>query len=68
VDSVLPWGMPWVMVWKDDAACCVCRDCVRLLRYDMKKATDRVEKLNSSLSLSMSLVWDMVSYALLRST
>ena len=55
--------MPCVIVCVVDCACCVCVDCRRFWKYDLKKATVLGEKLNSCCSLCMSLSWDMVSYA-----
>jgi hypothetical protein len=54
-----------VCVW--DCACWVCNDCLRLWKYEVKKATVSGVKLNSFFSLLMRLVCDTVSYALDRS-
>ena len=51
VDSVLPCGMPCVMICGVECACCVCVDWMRLWKYDAKNVTVSVVKLNSCLSL-----------------
>ena len=38
VESVLPCGIPCVMVCVADCACCVCVDCFLFLKYDLKYA------------------------------
>lgn len=68
VERVLPWGIPCVMILVLDCACWVCVCCVRLVRYDLKKSTVCGVKLKSCLSLWSSLLCEMVSYALDRST
>ena len=60
VESVLPWGMPCVMVCVVDCAFCVCVDCCRFWKYEAKKATVSAVKLNVCLSLCSSLVVDTV--------
>ena len=67
MESVLPCGMPWVMVWVCDLACYVCTDCILLVRYDSKYATVLALKLKSCLSLCSSVLCATVSYALDRS-
>ena len=67
VDSVLPWGMPCVMVPGLECALVVWVVCFRLVRYDRKKRVVSSVKLNSCFSLWMSLLCEMVSYALDRS-
>ena len=68
VESVLPCGIPYVMICISDSACCVCVDCVLFLKYEWKKVTVSSVKLKSSFSLLMSFVWETVSCALDRST
>ena len=65
---MLPCGMPWVMVLKDDWACWVWVDWVLPWKYDPKRAAVLGVKLNSLSSLCMSVLWDTVSYAFERST
>jgi hypothetical protein len=36
-DSVLPCGVPCVMVCVSDCACCVCTDCRLFWKYVLKK-------------------------------
>jgi hypothetical protein len=67
VESVLPWGIPCVMVLKSDCACCVCTDCCRVLKYDSKKEIVSVVKLNSCFSFRISFLCEIVSYAFERS-
>lgn len=67
VERVLPCGIPCVMVCVFDCACCVWSDCLRFLKYEVKNAMVSGVKLNSFFSLLMSLLCDMVSYALERS-
>jgi hypothetical protein len=55
VDSVLPCGIPCVMVRDRDFACCVCVVWVRLLKYDLKKAVVFGVKLKSCCSLCSNL-------------
>ena len=45
VESVLPCGIPCVMVCVADCACCVCVDCCLILKYDLKCACviERIE-------------------------
>ena len=58
--------MPCVIVCVVDCACCVCVDCCRLLKYDLKKVIVCGVKLYLR-SLCKSLWCDIVSYALDRS-
>ena len=51
VERVLPWGMPCVMTFVVDCACCVWVDCCRFLKYDAKNATVWGVKLKSCLSV-----------------
>ena len=37
VERVLPCGIPCVIVFIVDCACCVCVDCCLFLKYDLKK-------------------------------
>ena len=67
VESVLPCGMPCVIVCVSDCACCVCVDCWRFSKYDLKKVVVSGVKLNSCRSLWRSLVCEIVSYAFDRS-
>lgn len=67
VDRVLPWGIPCVIVCVLDVACCVCVDCCRFVRYDLKNVTVCGVKLKSCLSLWSNLSCATVSYALDRS-
>ena len=67
VDSVLPCGIPCVMVFVVDCACCVCVDCCLFSKYDLKYVVVSIVKLNSCCSLCINLVWDIVSYAFERS-
>ena len=67
VESVLPCGIPWVIVWVCDFACWVWVDCVLFVRYDLKNATVCGVKLKSCSSLWRSFSCEIVSYALDRS-
>ena len=68
VDSVLPCGMPSVMILLLDIACCVCVVCCLFWKYDAMNVRVFSVKLNWCLSLCSSLLCDIVSYALDRST
>ena len=59
VNSVLPCGMPSVMVCDSDCACSVWSVCVRLVKYEVRSAI--ASKLKVCFSLWSSLVWEMVS-------
>ena len=61
VDSVLPCGIPCVMMAGSDCACVVCVVCFRFVKYDLKKRVAPSVKLNSCLSLCKSLLCDIVS-------
>jgi hypothetical protein len=61
VDSVLPCGIPCVMVCWSDCAFCVCVDWMRLRKYDVKNVIVSVVKLNSCSSLWSSLLCSIVS-------
>ena len=50
-----------------DSACCVCVDCSRFWKYDVKYVVVSGLKLNSLCSLCSSFECDIVSYALDRS-
>jgi len=67
VESVLPCGMPSVIVCCSDCACSVWSVCVRLLKYEVRSAVVLLSKLKVCFSLWRSLVWEMVSYAFERS-
>ena len=67
VESVLPCGMPCVMMPGSEFAWVVYVVCCRLVRYDLKKRVVPSVKLNSCFSLCSSVLWEMVSYALDRS-
>ena len=67
VDSVLPCGIPCVIVCVAERACCVCVDCCLFSKYDLKYVVVSIVKLNSCCSFWISLVWDIVSYAFDRS-
>jgi hypothetical protein len=63
VDNVLPCGMPCVMICDFDCACCVCVDCSRFEKYDLKKAVVSGVKLYICSSLWSRVLCDIVSYA-----
>ena len=67
VESVLPCGIPWVMVCVRDCACCVWTDCCLPRKYDLKKAVVVGVNLNSVCSFCRSRSCDTVSYAFDRS-
>ena len=61
VERVLPCGMPCVIVFIVDCACCVCGDCCLFLKYDLKKLVVSGVKLKSCSSFRRSFSWEMVS-------
>lgn len=67
VESVLPWGMPSVIVRNVDCALVVCVDCFLLIKYVLKNCVVVSLKLNWWRSLWMSLSCEIVSYAFERS-
>ena len=67
MESVLPCGMPSVIVCVSDCACSVWSVCVRLLKYEVRSEVVLSSKLKVCFSLWRSLVWEMVSYAFERS-
>ncbi len=66
-ESVLPCGVPSVIVCVSDCACWVCVDCRLFWKYVLNCSVSGV-KLNSCLSLCINLSCDIVSYAFDRST
>ena len=46
VDSVLPCGIPSVMVSGSDSVWSVCSVCVRFVKYDVRNLIVRASKLN----------------------
>ena len=63
VVSVLPCGIPSVIICVSDCACCVCTDCVLF----SKKSSVFCEKLKSCLNLCNPFWCDIVSYAFAKS-
>ena len=61
VESVLPCGMPWVMVCVVDVACCVCVVCCRFSKYEAMNSSVSLVKLKVCLSLCSSLSCSIVS-------
>ena len=66
-ESVLPCGVPCVMVCVSDCACCVCTDCRLFWKYVLKNCNVSVVKLYSCCSFRSSFSCDIVSYAFDRS-
>lgn len=64
VDSVLPCGIPCVMVCCCDFAYCVCVVCCRFVKYEEIKEIVLSSKLKLFFSLLRSFACDIVSYAL----
>jgi hypothetical protein len=66
-ESVLPCGVPCVIVCDSDCASVVCTDCCLFWKYVSKNWSVLGVKLNSCFSLCSSFVCDIVSYAFDRS-
>ena len=66
-ESVLPCGVPSVIVCVSDCACSVWTDCCLFWKYVLKNCSVSGEKLNSCSSLWSSFLCDIVSYAFDRS-
>ena len=67
VDSVLPCGMPCVMICGSDCVWSVCRVWILFWKYDARSLIVLVSKLKLCCNLWSNLECEMVSYALDRS-